>query len=179
MLGSNKQLFANIQEENLGSIQFSVSYDPDTSLLSVQLIQASELAPVDPTLGTVNPFARLRLLPDTKNQLQTKLHIASQSPYFDETFIFEATRRDLRSRTLEISICHQSAEEHGGIGADKEIGSSDKSNNGVCTGQVLLPLEQVDLSETVTMWKGISAFENKSEVNFIWIFILNAAKLNQ
>jgi hypothetical protein len=31
--------FASIQEENVGSINFSLSYDPDQSLLTVRLIQ--------------------------------------------------------------------------------------------------------------------------------------------
>jgi len=170
MLGSNKQLFGNIQEENLGSIQFSVSYDPDTSLLSVHLIQASELTPADLVSGTVNPFARLRLLPETKNQLQTRAHVASLSPYFDETFLFDVTGNNLRSRTLEIRVYHQNVDENGRNSFDKDLGFSDKSTNFICIGQVLLPLEQVDVSDTVTLWKGISAYENKTEVNTILLY---------
>lgn len=180
MLGSNKQLYGNIQEENLGSVQFSLAFDADTSLLSIQLIQAFDLPPADPTSGTTNPFVRLRLLPDKTNQLQTRVHKATLSPYFDETFIFEASQSHLRSRTLEVRVMHQNVDS--ASITDKEanvingpaagVNCTEKSSSCNSIGQIMLPLGQVDLSEIVTMWKGLSACENMAEVSS---FVLSIA----
>ncbi len=209
MLGnSNKQLFGNIQEENLGCVQFSLAYDTDTSLLSVRLIQAADLnynpaniSGAEPA-PQVNPFIRLRLLPDQKNQLQTSTHRATSAPRFDETLVFEASPTELRARILEMKIFHRHTETlRNNVGGGHSSGSvgvvssalnnvdamgsgctlsslggvtrtgsckstNDEDSSSTCIGQIVLPLDQVDLSDGhVTMWKGISAYERKSEVS--------------
>ena len=184
MLGSNKQLFGNILEENLGSVQFTLSFDQDTSLLTINLIQASELTVADAAAGTTNPFIRLRLLPDVRNHVQTKMHTGTLCPIFDESFIFEANSSNLSSRTLEISVFHGCS----GVGDPNGNGSSKKQGLGgsaasggvivppqstICIGQILAPLDPVDLREPVTMWKGISAYEKKSEVRRILSHLLH------
>ena len=65
--------FGSINEEdNHGSINFSLSYSPEQGLLTVRLIQARDLVPCDFS-GTADPYCRLCLLPNSKPQLQSKV----------------------------------------------------------------------------------------------------------
>ncbi|KAK2193927.1 hypothetical protein NP493_6g10007 [Ridgeia piscesae] len=138
--------FGSINEEdNHGSINFSLSYSPEQGLLTVRLVQARDLVPCDFS-GTADPYCRLCLLPNSKPQLQSKVHKKTLSPEFSEEFIFDIASSQLTSLTLEILIY------------DFDHFSRDE-----CIGQIHLPLSGIDLSEKVTLWKSIAVY-NQTEL---------------
>ena len=99
MHGSSSQ----VHEENLGSIQFSLEYDQETSILTLELIQASDLSFPDPAVDTdtlPNPYVVVRLLPDSSNSLQTHTHRQTRCAYLDETFVFDVPWAELASRCV-------------------------------------------------------------------------------
>lgn len=68
----NQQMFGRIQEENCGSLYMSVQYNGDLSLLTVRLARAQDLVPREGQAG-LDPYCRLRLLPDRRHQLHSKV----------------------------------------------------------------------------------------------------------
>lgn len=54
--------------------------------------------------GIVDPYAKIRLLPDRSNVWQTTIHRRTLNPVFDEDFVFEAPESSLAGRTLEILL---------------------------------------------------------------------------
>jgi len=70
----NQQMFGRIQEENCGSVSLSLRYDSELSLLTVRIVRAHELLPRDGQCG-MDPYCRLRLLPDRRHQLHSKVSI--------------------------------------------------------------------------------------------------------
>jgi len=68
----NQQLFGRIQEENCGSVSLSLRYDAEQSLLTVRIVRAHELLPLEGQSG-IDPYCRLRLLPDRRHQLHSKV----------------------------------------------------------------------------------------------------------
>ena len=132
-----------VHEENLGSLQFSLEYDVDTSILTLELTQAFELTSPDRNYTTLpNPYVVVRLLPDYSNQLQTHVQQQTCCPYLDERFIFDVASSELANRSLEMRIYH-----------DRQDGGFRDE----CIGQVTLALDQLDLSTKCVMCKGISA----------------------
>jgi len=119
----------------------------DTSILAVELVQAFELTSAE--LGDnsePDPYVIVRLLPDSNNQLQTRTHRQTRCPYLDERFIFDVASTELASRSLEMRLYDD---------------NGDESRRDECIGQVLLPLDQVDLSDKCSLCKGISAAEKQ------------------
>jgi Ca2+-dependent lipid-binding protein len=151
--------------------------------------QARDLVPRDFS-GTADPFCRLRLLwsstsssvdrrrSGTSSQLQSRVHRKTVCPEFEESFVFDVGQLDLAHRTLEILVY------------DYDQFSKDE-----CVGQVLYPLDQVAVAlatmppssvpnsgtsasvsddgksgsvstiEPIVVWKGLSAYDKKSDVS--------------
>ncbi len=137
---------ASLQEENLGSINFSLRYNLEVGLLTVRLIQAQELVSREQD-GSANPYCVLSLLPNNRRKTQSKVHKNTLNPEFEEEFIFDVVSSDTDNRTLQILIYDH----------------DEFSRHHECIGQVHLPLDQVDLSDHVLLWKGISIYEHKNE----------------
>jgi len=78
LLGS-QQPFGRIQEENCGSVSLSLRYDNEQSLLTVRIVRAHELLPREGHSG-MDPYCRLRLLPDRRHQLHSKVRSAFRQP---------------------------------------------------------------------------------------------------
>ena len=155
------QNFGSIQEEQLGSLHISLDYNPEQGLLTVRLIQARDLVPRDFS-GTADPYCRLCLVPNRRPQLQSRVHKKTLSPEFEEEFIFEVLPSNIDSRTLEILVY-----------------SYDQYSRDEPIGQVLLPLEQIDLTETAVIWKGISQpAKQKEEVCYCRLYIQNYSQRN-
>jgi len=72
LLGNQQQMFGRIQEENCGSVSLSLRYDVEQSLLTVRIVRAHDLLPRDGHSG-IDPYCRLRLLPDRRHQLHSKV----------------------------------------------------------------------------------------------------------
>ena len=67
-------MFGRIQEENCGSVSLSLRYDSELSLLTVRIVRAHELLPREGQCG-MDPYCRLRLLPNRRHQLHSKVSI--------------------------------------------------------------------------------------------------------
>ena len=80
--------------EKLGRIQFSLFYSSSQSTLTLKIIRAIDLAPMDIT-GTSDPYVKIMLLPDKKNKLLTNIKRRNLNPRWNEVFTFEGwLRRD-------------------------------------------------------------------------------------
>lgn len=135
----------SIPEDMKGSIQFTLSYDPHLSLLVVHIIQARDLVARDFS-GTADPYAKVRLLPDHKSFRHSRILKKTLNPYFEEDFAFEVAPTEISIRILEILIY-----------------DFDQYSRHQCMGCVQLPLDRIDLSEKVTLWKGILPCQEKDE----------------
>jgi len=84
-----------------------------------------------------------------------QVHKQTTCPEFDEDFVFDVPMDDLCERTLEMLLYDAAPSSTGRDTASDE-----------CTGQLLLPLEDVNLASAETVWlcKGISAYVKKNEV---------------
>nr|CAD7438691.1 unnamed protein product [Timema bartmani] len=129
---------ASSEPEDLrGSLQMTLSYDPPAGILTIRLIEAHDLQARDFS-GTADPYAKIRLLPDRTNVWQTRIHKRTLNPVFDEDFVFEVRPATLGRRVLEVILYDFDAySRHHSIGGVK------------------LPLAHIDLSEKVTLWKGL------------------------
>jgi len=159
---------SQVHEENLGSIQFSLDYDQDTSILtleliqaSVKLIQASDLSFPDPVDTLPNPYVVVRLLPDSSNSLQTHTHRQTRCAYLDETFVFDVGWSELAGRCLQMKVYHD---------------NEDESRRDESIGQISLSLGQLDLSTKCVLCKGISTDDKQVlyyiRVPFLFKFFL-------
>lgn len=127
----------SLPEDLRGSIQLTLTYDHTAGILTVRLIEAHDLQARDFS-GTADPYAKIRLLPDRSNVWQTRIHKRTLNPVFDEDFVFEVRPTALGRRTLEVILYDFDAySRHHSIGGVK------------------LPLAHIDLTEKVTMWKGL------------------------
>jgi len=79
---------ASSSKEQLGRINFSVSYDFDTQTLTVKIIRAEKLAAKD-LGGTSDPYVKISLLPDKKHTLTTNVKRKNLNPRWNEIFAFE------------------------------------------------------------------------------------------
>lgn len=132
-------------EDGRGTIHFILSYDPELSLLCIHLVQARDLVARDFS-GTADPYAKLRLLHDRKNCRHSRILKKTLNPVFEEDFAFEVSQNDLSTVILEILIY-----------------DFDQYSRHQCMGCVQLPLEHVDLSEAVTLWKNIVTCSEKDD----------------
>ena len=73
-----------------------LDYDFIESKLSVNVIQAADLAAMD-IGGTSDPYVKVYLLPDRKKKHETKVHRKTLNPTFDEKFIFNGIRPEIQS----------------------------------------------------------------------------------
>ena len=78
--------------QKLGRIQFSVSYDFESSTLTVRIIRAEELAAKDLS-GTSDPYVKIVLLPDKKHTMTTNIKRKNLNPRWNEVFAFEGEGR--------------------------------------------------------------------------------------
>ena len=135
------------EDTQQGSLHFSLMYDPEQSLLTVKLIQAADLVPRDFS-GSLDPYCRLRLLPNQKLQLQSKVRRKTRCPEFEEEFIFDVQQADIGSRTLEILVF-----------------DFDQYSRDECIGQVHMPLEHVELSREPTfVCRAILPYDDQKQV---------------
>ena len=82
-----------------------------------------------------------------QDYLQSKVHKHTLHPEFEEEFIFELTPSQLASAVLDVQVLN-----------------SDGSSKDDVLGQVLLQLDNINLTEPVVLWKGLSHCDKKQEV---------------
>ena len=140
----------SIQEDAIGSLHMQLDYNWESALLTVRVIQAQDLVPLE-SGSLADPYLKLCLQPDRKQQVQTKVQKRTLSPEFEEEFIFEVLPTELPSKTLEILVYNH------------ESHSKDE-----CMGQCMVPLESVDLSDRALLWKGVMQYDKKDEVSIFF-----------
>ena len=106
--------------------------------------------------------------------MSLQVHKRTTCPEFDEDFVFDVSSDELCSRTLEVLVYDatpaSSSSVPGGRGGNATATPGGRGGDAAgdeCTGQLLLPLDDVDLATADTVWlcKGISPHVKKNEVS--------------
>ncbi|XP_071432770.1 synaptotagmin-like protein 1 [Pithys albifrons albifrons] len=89
-----------------GCVQFSLRYDPAKKELQVHVVRCRELAEAKKQRS--DPYIKTYLLPDKSNRSKRKTAVRKRSldPIFNETLKYKLEKRDLQSRTLNLSVWH-------------------------------------------------------------------------
>lgn len=135
------------EEVKLGKLQFSMDYDFQKSELSVGVIQAADLPGMDMS-GTSDPYVKVYIMPDKKKKYETKVHRKTLNPVFNETFVFKVPYAEIGSKTLTFAVY-----------------DFDRFSKHDQIGQVLVPLNSVDLGRVVEEWRDLTSAESDEKEN--------------
>jgi synaptotagmin-1 len=135
------------EEIKLGKLQFSMDYDFQKSELSVGVIQAADLPGMDMS-GTSDPYVKVYIMPDKKKKYETKVHRKTLNPVFNETFVFKVPYAEIGSKTLTFAVY-----------------DFDRFSKHDQIGQVLVPLNSVDLGRVVEEWRDLTSAESDEKEN--------------
>jgi synaptotagmin-1 len=141
----NEEVQSEKEEEKLGKLHFSLDYDFQKSELTVGVMQAADLKGMDMS-GTSDPYVKVFIMPDKKKKYETKVHRKTLSPVFNETFVFKVPYADVGSKTLVFAIY-----------------DFDRFSKHDQIGQVLVPLNSVDLGRVVDEWRDLTSPEAEPE----------------
>lgn len=130
-------------EVKLGRLQYKLDYDFNSNNLAVTVIQAEELPGMDMS-GTSDPYVKVYLLPDKKKKYETKVHRKTLNPVFNETFNFKVPYADIASKTLVFAIY-----------------DFDRFSKHDQIGEVKVPLNTVDLAQTIEEWRDLTSVEGE------------------
>ncbi|KAI1298742.1 Synaptotagmin 1 [Halotydeus destructor] len=130
----------------LGRLQYKIDYDFNLSNLSVTVIQAEDLPALDMG-GTSDPYVKVYLLPEKKKKYETKVHRKTLNPIFNETFIFKVTYSEITSKTLVFAVY-----------------DFDRFSKHDQIGEVKIPLNQIDLAQTIEEWRDLTSVEGEQGV---------------
>lgn len=130
----------------LGIINFSLKYNPEMGLLTINLIQARNLQPREFS-GTADPYCKVAVVPHVSKMVQSRVQRKTVTPEFKESFVFEVPEPDIHRQTVKIQLYDY-----------------DQFSRDECIGVALLPLINVDLTEKVEVWKEIKKTESDSKV---------------
>jgi len=89
----------------LGTLKASVWYDDQSHQLHVHLLSGHDL-PAKDMNGFSDPYCKLYLLPDPekKSKKKTKVIKKNLNPVWDQGFVYDVEKADLKTRTLELSV---------------------------------------------------------------------------
>uniref|UniRef100_A0A061QLH3 Putative synaptotagmin n=1 Tax=Cupiennius salei TaxID=6928 RepID=A0A061QLH3_CUPSA len=130
-------------EEKLGRLQYKLDYDFNSNNLAVTVIQAEDLPGLDMS-GTSDPYVKVYLLPDKKKKHETKVHRKTLNPVFNETFNFKVPFAEITSKTLVFAIF-----------------DFDRFSKHDQIGEVKVPLNTVDLAQTIEEWRDLTSVEGE------------------
>ncbi|XP_066578010.1 double C2-like domain-containing protein alpha [Amia ocellicauda] len=94
---------------SLGTLEFDLLYERDTSSLHCTVLRAKGLKPMDFN-GLADPYVKLHLLPGAckANKLKTRTVRNSLNPVWNETLTYcGITDEDMSRRTLRVSVCDE------------------------------------------------------------------------
>ncbi|XP_055938933.1 synaptotagmin 1-like isoform X2 [Argiope bruennichi] len=150
-------------EEKLGRLQYKLDYDFNSNNLAVTVIQAEDLPGLDMS-GTSDPYVKVYLLPDKKKKHETKVHRKTLNPVFNETFNFKVPFAEITSKTLVFAIF-----------------DFDRFSKHDQIGEVKIPLNTVDLAQTIEEWKDLTSVEGEQgqlgDICFSLRYVPTAGKL--
>lgn len=127
----------------LGRLQYKLDYDFNTNNLAVTVIQAEDLPGMDMS-GTSDPYVKVYLLPDKKKKYETKVHRKTLNPVFNETFNFKIPYSEISMKTLVFAIF-----------------DFDRFSKHDQIGEVKIPLNTLDLAQTIEEWKDLTGVEGE------------------
>ncbi|OQR79974.1 synaptotagmin 1-like [Tropilaelaps mercedesae] len=134
------------EEQKLGRLQFKLDYDFNSNNLAVTVIQAEELPGLDLS-GTSDPYVKVYLLPDKKKKFETKVHRKTLNPVFNETFNFKVPYAEITTKTLVFAIF-----------------DFDRFSKHDQIGEVKIPMNTIDLAQTIEEWRDLTSVDNDKEV---------------
>lgn len=147
----------------LGRLQFRIDYDFNLSNLAITAIQAEELPALDMG-GTSDPYVKIYLLPDKKKKFETKVHRKTLNPVFNETFVFKVPYSEIATKTLVFAVY-----------------DFDRFSKHDQIGEVKIPLNHVDLAQTIEEWRDLSSVEGEQgilgDICFSLRYVPTAGKL--
>ncbi|XP_035222767.1 synaptotagmin 1-like isoform X2 [Stegodyphus dumicola] len=150
-------------EEKLGRLQYKLDYDFNSNNLAVTVIQAEDLPGLDMS-GTSDPYVKVYLLPDKKKKHETKVHRKTLNPVFNETFNFKVPFAEITSKTLVFAIF-----------------DFDRFSKHDQIGEVKIPLNTVDLAQTIEEWRDLTSVEGEQgqlgDICFSLRYVPTAGKL--
>ncbi|XP_069695720.1 synaptotagmin-7-like [Periplaneta americana] len=111
----------------LGTIKFSVTYDAETSVLKVQVIEADRLPECDTIVITCDPYVKVSLLPERNQEFQTRVRKGTFHPKWMDIFYFDG----LSIQKLQHQVLQLFVYDYDTISRDDPIGA------------VLLPFSEV------------------------------------
>ncbi|XP_077979481.1 synaptotagmin-17-like [Glandiceps talaboti] len=160
-----------IARYKLGQIHFSLQYSIAYNQLTVRIIAAKDLPLpfcndfTKHDLAHSNPYVKVCLLPDQKNSKQTTVKRKTQDPEFEECFVFDILYKEAQRRTLLLSVQ-----------------DFDKYSRHCIIGQLILPLEGINLIKGKHMWKPLQpSTQNNPALGEILVslnYLPSAGRLN-
>ncbi|XP_036382625.1 rabphilin-3A-like isoform X1 [Megalops cyprinoides] len=149
----------------LGSLEFSLLYDQESSSLQCNILRAKGLKPMDSN-GLADPYVKLHLLPGASKstKLRTKTLRNTRNPAWNETLVYHGlTDEDMQRKTLRLSVCDEDKFGHNEfIGetrvALKKLKVNQKKNFNVCLERVV-PMKRTG---TAGASRGIALYEDES-----------------
>ncbi|KAG5442688.1 Arf guanine nucleotide exchange factor syt1, partial [Clonorchis sinensis] len=126
------------EEVHLGKLQYSIDYDFSQGVLTVGVIQATDLPGMDMS-GTSDPYVKVFLLPEKKKKFETKVHRKTLNPVFNETFVFKVPYAEVAGKTLVFNVY-----------------DFDRFSKHDQIGQIQVPLGSVDLARVIEEWRDLS-----------------------
>ncbi|XP_055905905.1 synaptotagmin-7 isoform X1 [Eupeodes corollae] len=119
----------------LGRLHLRVKYDYHLFDLTVHLIEAHNLCPIEEG-GFRDPYVRLMLIPGVdERKRQTHIHRGESNPYFDQHFKFPVSRDQLQGKELILQVLDYDRYSHNDI-----------------IGEVRVLIDDLDLSKSVEIW---------------------------
>ncbi|XP_077423414.1 synaptotagmin VIII [Vanacampus margaritifer] len=96
---------ADVEEENLGEICFSLRYVPTSNKLTVVVMEAKNLKSTDLD-GTSDPYVKVQLALDKRKWKKKKTSIKKNTlnPYYNEAFTFKVSMEQIRRVYVVISV---------------------------------------------------------------------------
>ncbi|XP_073724950.1 synaptotagmin VIII isoform X1 [Misgurnus anguillicaudatus] len=92
-------------QEHLGDICFSLRYVPTNGKLTVIILEAKNLKPMDQG-GSSDPYVKVQLILDRKKWKKKRTSVKKQTvnPYFNESFTFDVSFEQIQKVQLVISV---------------------------------------------------------------------------
>uniref|UniRef100_A0A672GQX0 Synaptotagmin IV n=1 Tax=Salarias fasciatus TaxID=181472 RepID=A0A672GQX0_SALFA len=122
---------AEEKDSGLGTLHFSLEYQPERKAFIVHIKEAHGLSPTDEQSLTSDPYIKLTLLPEKKHRVKTRVLRKTLDPAFDETFSFYGIPL---ARVSELALHFM-------------VLSFDRFSRDEVIGETLVPLSGIDLSE--------------------------------
>ncbi|KAM9810232.1 LOW QUALITY PROTEIN: rabphilin-3A-like [Neosynchiropus ocellatus] len=149
----------------LGSLEFSLMYDPESNSLHCGILKAKGLKPMDSN-GLADPYVKLHLLPGASKstKLRTKTLRNTRNPVWNESLTYHGlTDEDMQRKTLRLSVCDEDKFGHNEfIGetrvALKKLKVNTKKNFNVCLERVV-PTKR---TATAGGARGIALYEDET-----------------